>query len=87
MRPATPATPDWGAHLRGHLLRFDTYEIRRAADTSLIAPDQKTGFCLGDRFPIPRAEDLPMFRDAATVTPPQSLRRTPDAPLPIARIE
>jgi Lysyl oxidase len=37
-------------HRHWHLLRFDTYELRRASDTALLAPDQKTGFCLGDRY-------------------------------------
>jgi hypothetical protein len=41
---------DSETHRHWHLLRFDTYELRRAADTSLVAPDRKTGFCLGDRY-------------------------------------
>jgi hypothetical protein len=36
-------------HQHWHLLRFDRYELRRAADNELVAPDRKTGFCLGDR--------------------------------------
>jgi hypothetical protein len=44
-------------HQHWHLLRFDRYELRRAADNSLVFPDKKTGFCLGDRkrvVPAPR---------------------------------
>lgn len=33
-----------------HHLYFDRYELRRAADHRLVAPDRKTGFCLGDRY-------------------------------------
>ena len=36
-------------HQHWHLLRFDRYELRRASDGSLVVPDRKTGFCLGDR--------------------------------------
>ena len=37
-------------HQHWHYLGFDHYELRRASDYTLIAPDQKTGFCLGDRY-------------------------------------
>jgi hypothetical protein len=37
-------------HQHWHYLGFDHYELRRASDYKLIAPDQKTGFCLGDRY-------------------------------------
>jgi Lysyl oxidase len=37
-------------HHHWHLLRFDRYELRRASDHSLVRPDRKTGFCLGDRY-------------------------------------
>jgi hypothetical protein len=37
-------------HRHWHYLGFDRYELRRASDYLLIAPDQKTGFCLGDRY-------------------------------------
>jgi hypothetical protein len=35
-------------HRHWHYVKFDTYELR-AANGKLVAPDQKTGFCLGDR--------------------------------------
>jgi hypothetical protein len=41
-------------HAHWHLLGFERYELRRAADGELVAPDRKTGFCLGDRFDSPR---------------------------------
>jgi hypothetical protein len=37
-------------HQHWHYLGFDHYELRRARDYKLIAPDRKTGFCLGDRY-------------------------------------
>jgi hypothetical protein len=49
-RVGTVRFVDSVTHRHWHLLRFDTYELRRASDTSLVAPDQKTGFCLGDRY-------------------------------------
>lgn len=36
-------------HEHWHLLAFMTYELRRSSDFKLVRPDQKTGFCLGDR--------------------------------------
>ena len=39
-------------HEHWHLLRFMTYELRRAGDFKLVEPDQKTGFCLGDRYDV-----------------------------------
>jgi hypothetical protein len=38
------------SHNHWHYLKFDIYELRRARDYKIVAPDQKTGFCLGDRF-------------------------------------
>ncbi len=38
------------AHWHWHYLGFDRYELRRSGDDALVAPDRKTGFCLGDRF-------------------------------------
>ena len=37
-------------HQHWHYLRFDQYELRLAATDSPVAPDRKTGFCLGDRY-------------------------------------
>lgn len=37
-------------HAHWHLLDFDRYEVRHAADGTLAGPDEKTGFCLGDRY-------------------------------------
>jgi len=41
-------------HSHWHLLGFERYALRRASDGRLVAPDQKTGFCLGDRYRIAR---------------------------------
>ena len=37
-------------HRHWHLLRFERYELHRAADFAMVRPDRKTGFCLGDRY-------------------------------------
>lgn len=39
-------------HNHWHYLGFDHYELRKASDYSMVAPDQKMGFCLGDRFTL-----------------------------------
>lgn len=39
-------------HSHWHLLGLERYALRRASDGRLLAPDQKTGFCLGDRYRI-----------------------------------
>jgi glucose/arabinose dehydrogenase len=37
-------------HRHWHLLGFDRYELRHAGHTTVAVRDQKTGFCLGDRY-------------------------------------
>jgi hypothetical protein len=37
-------------HQHWHLLHFDRYELRRVGGGSARVRDQKTGFCLGDRY-------------------------------------
>jgi hypothetical protein len=46
-------------HDHWHYLGFDRYELRRARDYRLVAPDQKTGFCLGDRYETDQASTAP----------------------------
>jgi len=46
-------------HNHWHYLRFDRYELRRAGDDALAAPDEKTGFCLGDRYETDPETQLP----------------------------
>jgi hypothetical protein len=46
-------------HDHWHYLGFDHYELRRAANYKLFAPDQKTGFCLGDRYNTDTTSQLP----------------------------
>jgi hypothetical protein len=49
-------------HKHWHLLGFERYELRRpGASGASLALDQKTGFCLGDRFAVPNAGALPGF--------------------------
>ncbi len=47
-------------HQHWHYLQFDRYqllgyELRRAATDQTVVTDRKTGFCLGDRYHVPRA--------------------------------
>ena len=37
-------------HFHWHLMDFDRYELRRAADFELVVRDRKTGFCLADHY-------------------------------------
>jgi Tol biopolymer transport system component len=39
-----------GSHRHWHLLRFQSYELRRAGDFSVAVTDRKSGFCLLDRW-------------------------------------
>lgn len=45
-------------HAHWHLLDFEVYELRRAADGTLVEPAAKTGFCLGDRYETDEASEL-----------------------------
>jgi hypothetical protein len=39
-----------GGHSHWHLQEFMVYELRNATSNRLVRPDQKTGFCVGDRY-------------------------------------
>jgi Lysyl oxidase len=39
-------------HRHWHLLGFDRYQLRRAGRKPATVSDRKTGFCLGDRYPV-----------------------------------
>jgi WD40 repeat protein len=39
-----------GSHRHWHLLRFQSYELRRAGSFDLVVRDRKSGFCLLDRW-------------------------------------
>ena len=43
-------------HEHWHLLRFMVYELRRVSDYKLVRPDEKRGFCLGDRYKVKKAK-------------------------------
>jgi len=64
--PATLLYVRSADHEHWHLLDFMSYELRRA-DGKLVAPDQKTGFCLGDRYeilrPLKGAKPRPTYTD------------------------
>jgi hypothetical protein len=49
---------DSETHAHWHLLGFERYELRTLAGR-LVAPDRKTGFCVGDRYETDSAETLP----------------------------
>jgi hypothetical protein len=53
-----------GNHNHWHLLGFEHYELRKISDYSLVAPDSKTGFCMGDTRrldpPPPDSPTVPM---------------------------
>jgi hypothetical protein len=39
-------------HRHWHVLGFERYELRRAADHLRVAQDRKTGFCVGNRYRV-----------------------------------
>jgi hypothetical protein len=45
------------SHRHWHVIRFTRYDLRRASDGRNVRPDQKTGFCLGDRYDTDAFED------------------------------
>jgi Lysyl oxidase/WD40-like Beta Propeller Repeat len=49
------------SHRHFHLLRFQSYELRRASDFETVAADRKSGFCLADHYGLARAR-VPVFR-------------------------
>jgi len=52
-------------HEHWHLLGFDRYELRRPTGGRAVVEDRKSGFCLGDRYPVsaelPRRAPRPVF--------------------------
>jgi Lysyl oxidase len=70
-------------HRHWHYLSFDryslqTYELRPASEGTALVEDQKTGFCLGDRYPVktrrvPAAPSEPVFTGRCGLTQPGRL--------------
>jgi glucose/arabinose dehydrogenase len=64
-------------HRHWHLLGFDRYELRRAGQTAAVVRDQKTGFCLGDRYATlerpAAATPTPAYRSQCGLGEPQLL--------------
>jgi hypothetical protein len=65
-------------HQHWHLLHFDRYELRRAGGRGALLRDQKTGFCLGDRYrvvghDIPAAKPDPTYTDRCGLGDPNKL--------------
>jgi hypothetical protein len=48
--PSTLRYVEAETHAHWHILAFERYELRTADGSELVSPDEKTGFCLGDRF-------------------------------------
>ena len=69
-------------HQHWHYVGFDRYELRRPSDNALIAPDQKSGFCLGDRYeafsetPVPGKPAQPVYRGNCAPNDSQALEVT-----------
>ena len=68
-------------HEHWHLLGFDRYTLRRAGSPRAIVADRKTGFCLGDRYPmagrpLPARPALPPYRTACGLRRPDLLSVT-----------
>ena len=62
-------------HQHWHLLHFDRYTLRRVDGKGGVVRDQKTGFCLGDRYRvvglnIPAAQPQPTYTDRCGLTKP-----------------
>jgi hypothetical protein len=69
-------------HQHWHYVGFDRYELRRPSDNALIAPDQKSGFCLGDRYeafsetPVPGKPKDPVYTGNCAPNDTQALEVT-----------
>jgi hypothetical protein len=62
-------------HEHWHLLPFMRYELRNAGPGAAVRRDRKTGFCLGDRYPV-RGERLPARARREVYTSRCGLRAT-----------
>jgi hypothetical protein len=64
-------------HRHWHLLGFDKYELRRAGRHVVAVRDRKTGFCLGDRYPVrrrlPSAPSEPVYTSRCGLDEPELL--------------
>jgi hypothetical protein len=69
-------------HQHWHYLGFDRYELRRSSNNGLVAPDQKSGFCLGDRYeafsekPVPGKPADPVYTGNCAPNDPQAVDLT-----------
>ena len=66
-------------HQHWHYRGFDRYELRRAGATNVLARDQKSGFCLGDRYPVetrvvPNAAPVPVYVGRCGLSHPELLQ-------------
>jgi glucose/arabinose dehydrogenase len=65
-------------HQHWHLLGFDRYLLRRAGSTDTVVADQKSGFCLGDRYAtdrmLPNATRAKVYRTNCMKNDPWATR-------------
>jgi lysyl oxidase/WD40 repeat protein len=66
------------SHTHWHLMDFQRYELRRAADHSLVMRDHKSGFCLTDRWAnrvaaLPGSPRRPRFTDYCARSNPRAV--------------
>ncbi len=65
-------------HSHWHLSPFENYELRRAGGARRAVRSGKQGFCLGDRYPSPRAPRhapvRPVYTSACGLSAPAKLR-------------
>ena len=62
-------------HRHWHLLGFDRYALRKAGGRAATVSDRKTGFCLGDRYPVldralPSAPPRPVYTSRCGLADP-----------------
>ncbi len=58
-----------GGHGHWHLKGFERYEMRHASSNRLVAPDRKTGFCVGNRYEAPRSSSITRPQAGVASTP------------------
>jgi hypothetical protein len=67
-------------HQHWHLVRFERYALRRAGSARRLVTDRKSGFCLGDRYPVrarlPGAPPRPVITGRCGLRGPSLLQVT-----------
>lgn len=58
---------DAGTHEHWHVVGFERFELRSVSNNRLVAPDRKTGFCVGNRYDALRNAETPATRSGGAV--------------------